>query len=115
MVRWRPSATTTSGSIQTRVDGPTFWYALSYYSDVLPLISGCWLLLFLFFGFYQSSPSSSRFDEIFEVVKVVTLGILLAMVATFDRDIRLTRLLVLFYWLGHGRAGGGWAGAGAQF
>ena len=41
------------------VAGPTFWYALSYYSDVLPLISGCWLLLFLFFGFYQSSPSSS--------------------------------------------------------
>ena len=82
------------------VDGPTFWYALGYYSDVLPLISGCWLLLFLFFGFYQSSLSSSRFDEIYEVVKVVTLGILLAMVATFDRDIRLTRLLVLFYWLG---------------
>ena len=82
------------------VAGPSFWYALGYYSDVLPLISGCWLLLFLFFGFYQSSPSSSRFDEIFEVVKVVTLGILLAMVATFDHDIRLTRLLVLFYWLG---------------
>ena len=81
-------------------DGPTFWYALGYYSDVLPLIGGCWLLLFLFFGFYQSSPSSSRFDEIFEVVKVVTLGLLLAMVATFDRDFRLTRLLVLFYWLG---------------
>ena len=41
------------------VDGPSFWYALGYYSDVLPLISGCWLLLFLFFGFYQSSLSSS--------------------------------------------------------
>ena len=82
------------------VDGPTFWYALGYYSDVLPLISGCWLLLFLFFGFYQSSLSSSRFDEMYEVLKVVTLGILLAMIATFDRDIRLTRLLVLFYWLG---------------
>ena len=82
------------------VEGPSFWYALGYYSDVLPLISGCWLLLFLFFGFYQSSLSSSRFDEIYEVLKVVTLGILLAMIATFDRDIRLTRLLVLFYWLG---------------
>ena len=46
------------------VGEPTFWYALGYYSDVLPLISGCWLLLFLFFGFYQSSPASSRFDEI---------------------------------------------------
>ena len=85
------------------VEGPSFWYALGYYSDVLLLISGCWLLLFLFFGFYQSSPSSSRFDEMSEVLKVVTLGILLillAMVVILDRDISLTRLLVLFYWLG---------------
>ena len=79
---------------------PTFWYALGYYSDVLPLIGGCWLLLFLFFGFYRPSPSSSRFDEIFEVVKVVTLGVLLAFVATFDSEVRLTRLLIFFYWLG---------------
>jgi exopolysaccharide biosynthesis polyprenyl glycosylphosphotransferase len=79
---------------------PTFWYALGYYSDVLPLIGGSWLLLFLFFGFYRPSPSSSRFDEIFEVVKVVTLGVLLAFVATFDSEVRLTRLLIFFYWLG---------------
>ncbi len=79
---------------------PTFWYALGYYSDVLLLIGGCWLLLFLFFGFYRPSPSSSRFDEIFEVVKVVTLGVLLAFVATFDSEVRLTRLLIFFYWLG---------------
>ena len=82
------------------VEGPTFWYALDYYSVVLPLILGCWLLLFLFFGFYRPSPSSSRFDEIFEVVKVVTLGVLLAFIATFDSDVRLTRLLIFFYWLG---------------
>jgi exopolysaccharide biosynthesis polyprenyl glycosylphosphotransferase len=73
---------------------------LGYYSDVLLLICACWLLLFLFFGFYRPSPSSSRFDEIFEVIKVVTLGVLLAFVATFDRDMRLTRLLIFFYWLG---------------
>ena len=81
-------------------DGPSFWYAFSYYSDVLPLICGCWLLIFLFMGFYRFSPANSRFDEIFEVLKVVTLGVLLAFVATFDRDIRLTRLLIFFYWLG---------------
>ena len=81
-------------------EGPTFWYALGYYSDVLPLICGYWLLLFLFFGFYRSLPSSSRFDEIFEVVKVVILGVLLAFVVTFDSDVRLTRLLLFFYWLG---------------
>ena len=30
----------------------------------------------------------------------MTLGVLLAFVVTFDRDIRLTRLLIFFYWLG---------------
>lgn len=81
--------------------GPTFWYALSYFSDVLVLICACWLLLFFFFGLYRLSPSHSRFDEVLEVFKVVTLGVLLAFVATFDQgDIRLTRLLIFFYWLG---------------
>jgi len=81
-------------------DGPTLWYALGYYSDVLPLICACWLLLFLFFGLYRLSPANSRFDEVLEVLKVVTLGVLLIFVATFDRDIRLTRFLIFFYWLG---------------
>jgi exopolysaccharide biosynthesis polyprenyl glycosylphosphotransferase len=31
---------------------------------------------------------------------VVTLGVLLAFVATFDSEVRLTRLLIFFYWLG---------------
>ncbi len=80
---------------------PTFWYALGYYSDVLPLICVCWLLLFFFFGLYRLSPSHSRFDEVLEIFKVVTLGVLLAFVATFDRgDIHLTRFLIFFYWLG---------------
>jgi exopolysaccharide biosynthesis polyprenyl glycosylphosphotransferase len=82
-------------------EGPTFWYALDYYLyDALPAIGALWLLLFLFFGFYRSSPSQSRFDEVLAVVKVVTLGVLLAFVVTFDRDFRFTRLLLFFYWLG---------------
>ncbi len=81
--------------------GPTVWYTLSYYSDVLLLISACWLLLFFFFGLYRLPPSHSRFDEGLEVLKVVTLGVLLAFVATFDQgDIRITRFLIFFYWLG---------------
>jgi len=81
--------------------GPTFWYTLGYYSDVLPLICISWLLLFFFFGLYRLSPSHSRFDEVLEVFKVVSLGVLLAFVATFDRgDIQLTRFLIFFYWMG---------------
>jgi len=84
------------------LDGPTFWFALNYYLfDALPAIGACWLLLFLFFGFYRTSPSTSRFDEVLAVFKVVTLGILLFFVATFDPGdpFRLTRLMMISYWL----------------
>ena len=54
-----------------------------------------------FYGLYRLPPSHSRFDEVLEIVKVVTLGVLLAFIATFDQsDIRLTRFLIFFYWLG---------------
>ncbi|MGB0603312.1 MAG: sugar transferase [Candidatus Latescibacterota bacterium] len=82
-------------------DGPSLWYALSYFSDVLLLICAIWLLLFFFYGLYRLPPSHSRFDEVLEIVKVATLGVLLAFIATFDQsDIRLTRFLIFFYWLG---------------
>ena len=31
-------------------NGPSLWYALSYFSDVLLLICASWLLLFFFYG-----------------------------------------------------------------
>ena len=50
---------------------------------------------------HRLPPSHSRFDEVLEIVKVATLGVLLAFIATFDHsDIRLTRFLIFFYWLG---------------
>ena len=48
-------------------DGPSLWYALSYFSDVLLLICAIWLLLFFFYGLYRLPPSHSRFDEVLEL------------------------------------------------
>ena len=82
-------------------NGPSLWYALSYFSDVLLLICASWLLLFFFYGLYSLPPSHSRFDEVLEIAKVATLGVLLSFIATFEQnDIRLTRFLIFFYWLG---------------
>ena len=81
--------------------GPSFWYALNYYFDVLAAIYGFWLLLFLFNGMYRAQYSQSRFDEVIGAFKVVTVGALLWFVATFNPDepLRLTRALIFSYWL----------------
>lgn len=79
---------------------PDFWFALSFYADTLPLISAFWFLLFFFFGLFRISSSPSRFDEFIDVFKIVSIGVMLAFVATFDQgELRLTRLLIFFYWL----------------
>jgi len=79
---------------------PDFWFALSFYADTLPLISAFWFLLFFFFGLFRITSSPSRFDEFIEVFKIVSIGVMLAFVATFDQgELRLTRLLIFFYWL----------------
>ena len=83
--------------------GPTIWYTLNYYLfDALPAICICWLLLFLFYGLYSSSQSTSRFDEALSVAKVVTLGTALVFAATFDpaHPFPYTRALMFSYWLG---------------
>ena len=81
-------------------DVPDFWFALSFYADTLPLISVFWFILFFFFGLFRISSSPSRFDEFIEVLKIVSLGVMLAFVATFDHgEIRLTRLLIFLYWI----------------
>ena len=76
---------------------PDFWFALSFYADTLPLISAFWFLLFFFFGLFRITSSPSRFDEFIEVFKIVSIGVMLAFVATFDQgELRLTRLLIFF-------------------
>jgi exopolysaccharide biosynthesis polyprenyl glycosylphosphotransferase len=78
----------------------SFWFTLDYYFYPLLALYLCWLLLFLFFGSYRSRAPQSRFDEVLELFKVVTLGVLLLFVATLDltQSFRLTRALMFSYW-----------------
>ena len=79
-----------------------FSFALQYYSyDALPLVYCCWLVLFLFSGMYRLEQPLSRLDETFAVIKVVTTGFLLLLLATFDLEsgFSFTRFLLVSYWL----------------
>jgi exopolysaccharide biosynthesis polyprenyl glycosylphosphotransferase len=64
-----------------------------------------WLLLFLFFGLYQAWHTRSRTDEFIDLVKVVSIGVFLVFLITFDlerdldRPISISRMMVLLYWL----------------
>jgi len=64
-----------------------------------------WLLLFIFFGMYQSWYTQSRFDELVAVFKSVAFGIFLIFILTFDpeRDLSepptLGRIMILSYWV----------------
>ncbi len=82
--------------------GPSFWYALTYYLyDALPVIYGCWLVLFLFNGMYRTQYSRSRFDEVITAFKVVTVGTVIFFIATFDPEqpLPFTRTLIFSYWI----------------
>ncbi len=63
-----------------------------------------WILLFLFYGLYQSWYTKSRFDEIIAVVKAVSIGIILIFVFTFEPEKDLSqpptlgRMMLLSYW-----------------
>ncbi|MEE2657811.1 MAG: sugar transferase [Candidatus Latescibacterota bacterium] len=81
---------------------PTFLYTLSFYvTDALPMIYACWLVLFIFNGLYRPFYSGSRFDEVIAVFRVVTIGVLLLFIATFDVEegMTFTRALVGTYWI----------------
>ena len=70
---------------------PTFLYTLSFYvTDALPMIYACWLVLFIFNGLYRPFYSGSRFDEVIAVFRVVTIGVLLLFIATFDVEEGMT-------------------------
>lgn len=84
------------------VEGPPFAFVLEYYLwDALPLIYLCWLVLLVFNGLYRPRPSTSRLDESIAVFKVITIGVLLLFIATFDlhEGMTFTRALVGSYWL----------------
>lgn len=84
------------------VAGPSFDFVLEFYLwDALPLIYLCWLVLLLFNGLYRSRPTTSRLDEAIAVTKVLTLGVALLFIATFDlqQGMTFTRALVGSYWV----------------
>jgi exopolysaccharide biosynthesis polyprenyl glycosylphosphotransferase len=64
-----------------------------------------WLLLFLFFGLYQAWHTRSRTDEFIDILKVVSVGVFLIFLITFDlerdldRPFTFSRMTVLLYWL----------------
>lgn len=79
-----------------------FSFALEFYLyDAMPLIYAGWLVLFAFNGLYRTSRTTSRFDEAVRIFRVVTLGVLLLFIVTFDLEdgFTFTRALVVSYWL----------------
>jgi exopolysaccharide biosynthesis polyprenyl glycosylphosphotransferase len=82
--------------------GPPFAFVLEFYLyDVLPLIYLCWLVLLVFNGLYRPRQTASRLDESIAIFKVITVGVLLLFIATFDlhQGMSFTRALVGSYWL----------------
>jgi exopolysaccharide biosynthesis polyprenyl glycosylphosphotransferase len=69
------------------------------------LVYGFWVILFLFFGLYQAWHTRSRTDEFIDILKTVSLGVLLIFLVTVDvekdinRPLTLSRVTVLLYWL----------------
>ena len=79
-----------------------FSFALEFYLyDALPLICLGWLVLFVFNGLYRLGPTTSRFDEAVRVFRVVTLGVVLLFIITFDLrgGFTFTRALLASYWI----------------
>jgi len=65
------------------------------------VLSGCWLLILLFFGLYRSKFAVSRTDEILMIFKAVTLGAVILFILTIDFENPLTssRINIFNYWM----------------
>lgn len=70
---------------------------------LLPMgvVTGYWLVLFVFFGLYRSRFAASRLDELVALVKVATVGLLVGFFLMFieQLDPGSARSLLGFYWL----------------
>lgn len=78
---------------------PSFFFTTEFYSLAVGLIYVLWLILFASFGLYRTPRISSRFDEVTAVLKVVTVGTVLFVIATLDSGFSFTRALMGMYWL----------------
>jgi exopolysaccharide biosynthesis polyprenyl glycosylphosphotransferase len=91
-----------------RIRSSMGFFAASDLSHGFPLsliVYFFWLFLLLFFGQYQVWHARSRTDELIDVMKVVTVGVFLIFLITFDvekdidRPFQVSRFLVALYWL----------------
>ena len=78
---------------------PSFVFVIEFYGLALGLIYVLWLILFISFGLYRTPRINSRFDEVTTVLKVITVGTVLFMIATLDSGFSFTRALMGMYWL----------------
>ena len=78
---------------------PSFVFAIEFYGLAVGLIYALWLMLFISFGLYRTPRINSRFDEVTTVLKVITVGTVLFMIATLDSGFSFTRALMGMYWL----------------
>jgi exopolysaccharide biosynthesis polyprenyl glycosylphosphotransferase len=64
-----------------------------------------WLILFLFYGLYHIWYTRSRVDEFISVSKVVSIGLFLIFILTFDLEkdvshpMQSSRMMILAYWI----------------
>jgi len=79
----------------------TFSFALDRYVWPAAAISLYWLILFAFYGLYRSWRAQSRLDELVAVGKIVSLGVLVLFLLTFDlsRPFPKTRMVLFAYWM----------------
>ena len=70
---------------------PSFVFAIEFYGLAVGLIYALWLMLFISFGLYRTPRINSRFDEVTTVLKVITVGTVLFMIATLDSGFSFTR------------------------
>ena len=79
----------------------TFAFALDRYLWPMVVISLYWLVLFAFYGLYRSWRAQSRLDELVAVGKIVSLGVLVLFLLTFDlsRPFPKTRMVLFVYWM----------------
>ena len=87
-----------------RIESGLFEYAVKP-ELLMPMlvIDVYWIVLFWFFGLYQSWYAKSRLDEIIAVAKAITFGTAFLFFAIFIDDIAThspsnSRLLILIYW-----------------
>jgi exopolysaccharide biosynthesis polyprenyl glycosylphosphotransferase len=74
------------------------------YCMISLVVSVYWVTLFLFFGMYRNWKLASRIDELIDVFRVICIGVVIILAATFDfqrgvhHALNLSRFLIVVYW-----------------